>query len=82
MAQSVALSVIFFGYGFGQWGMGRAAQLLVALGVTAALVVFSHAWLSVFRYGPLEWLWRAMTYLKLPPMRKEDAPAGAVPQPN
>ncbi|RYE97522.1 MAG: DUF418 domain-containing protein [Oxalobacteraceae bacterium] len=31
--------------------------------------VFSHLWLSRFRYGPVEWLWRAVTYWQIPPMR-------------
>jgi uncharacterized protein len=33
-------------------------------------VVISHAWLARFRHGPMEWLWRALTYLRLPPMRR------------
>ena len=71
-----------FGYGLGHWGMGRAAQLAVALAVSAVLVVFSQVWLSFYRYGPLEWVWRAVTYLKVPAMRTDAAPAGALPQPN
>jgi uncharacterized membrane protein YeiB len=38
-------------------------------------IAFSHWWLSQFRYGPMEWLWRAITYMKIPPMRI-GAPAG------
>jgi uncharacterized membrane protein YeiB len=38
--------------------------------VYVAQVAFSHWWLSKFRYGPMEWLWRAATYWQLPPMRK------------
>ncbi|HEU4851665.1 MAG TPA: DUF418 domain-containing protein, partial [Telluria sp.] len=75
--QSLVMSLIFYGYGLGNWGMGRAAQLAVALSVSLALVGVSHLWLARFRYGPLEWLWRAMTYLKLPEMRVARAPAGA-----
>lgn len=72
--QSVVFSLIFYGYGLGQWGMGRAAQLGVALAVVAAQVVFSHLWLARFRYGPLEWVWRAVTYLQLPAMRRTATP--------
>jgi uncharacterized protein len=32
-------------------------------------VVAATLWLRRFRYGPLEWLWRGMVYLRLPPMR-------------
>ena len=74
--QSLVMALIFYGYGFGNWGMGRAAQLVVALSVSLSLVVVSHVWLSHFRYGPLEWLWRAMTYLKLPAVRVERTPTG------
>jgi uncharacterized protein len=43
--------------------------------VIALQVVFSTWWLSKFRYGPMEWLWRAITYWQVPPMRREAAPA-------
>jgi len=62
LCQSLAMSAIFFGYGLGYWGMGRAAQLLVALALCAVQIAASHWWLARFRYGPVEWLWRAMTY--------------------
>ncbi len=48
----------------------RSVQLLFALLVFAAQVAVSHAWLARFRFGPVEWLWRAMTYRQWPPMRR------------
>ena len=42
-----------------------ATSLVVAVIVTLQ-VLFSHWWLSKFLYGPMEWLWRAITYWKLP----------------
>ena len=42
---------------------------LVVVAVFALQVVASRWWLARFRYGPMEWLWRAATYLRLPPMR-------------
>jgi len=62
---------------FSGWGLGhfmqvpRAGQLLFVAVVFAAQLAFSAAWLSRFRYGPMEWLWRAITYWQLPPMRRE-----------
>ncbi len=49
--------------------------------VIALQVVFCTWWLSKFRYGPMEWLWRAITYLQLPAMRRgaEPALAGGTP---
>ena len=43
--------------------------MLFVVVLAAAQIVFSHVWLSRFRYGPMEWLWRAVTYWTIPPMR-------------
>jgi uncharacterized membrane protein YeiB len=67
--QSAIMAVYFLGHGLGHWGMPRAWQVLFVLVVFAFQVGFSHWWLGRFHYGPMEWLWRAITYWKLPPMR-------------
>jgi uncharacterized protein len=36
----------------------------------SATVVLSRAWLLRFLYGPLEWMWRSATYLRIPPLRR------------
>lgn len=69
LLQSLLSATFFFGYGFGRWGMGRAWQVVYVFAVFALQVAFSHWWLGRFRYGPMEWLWRAITYWKLPAMR-------------
>jgi uncharacterized membrane protein YeiB len=69
LTQSVICSLVFFGYGLGQWGMPRAWQVVFVLAVFAVQVAFSHWWLARFRYGPMEWLWRAFTYREIPAMR-------------
>ena len=62
---------LFYHYGLGGFErMPRSVQLLFALLVFAAQVAVSHAWLARFRFGPVEWLWRAMTYRQWPPMRR------------
>jgi uncharacterized protein len=71
IAQSVIGTTFFYGYGLGWWGMARAWQLVFVVVAFAALLAFAHVWLSRFRYGPLEWLWRAATYLHAPSMRQE-----------
>ncbi len=71
LAQSLICTLVFYGYGLGMFEqMGRAWQLLFAVALFAAQVVLSHYWLRYFRFGPMEWLWRAFTYLQLPPLRR------------
>jgi len=75
LTQSLVASTFFFGYGFGNWGVSRVDQMLFVAVLVAAQIAFSHLWLSRFRYGPMEWLWRAVTYWTIPPMRVH-APSG------
>jgi uncharacterized membrane protein YeiB len=74
LTHSLVSSLYFFGYAGGHYGMGRAAQVGFVFVVIALQIVFSHLWLSKFRYGPMEWLWRAITYWQIPPMRREATP--------
>jgi uncharacterized protein len=70
LAQSAIATTIFYGYGFGLGGsVGRLGTIGIALLVFAAQVVFSVIWLKFFRYGPMEWLWRSLTYGKRQSMR-------------
>ncbi len=80
---SLAGTWFFSGYGLGFWGqVSRPGQMLFVLVVFLLQIGFSYLWLQRFRYGPLEWAWRAITYWQLPPMRRrteEDALAVALP---
>ena len=69
LVQSLVSTIIFYGYGFGQWGLPRSLQLVYVVIFFALQVVFSQWWLRRYRYGPLEWLWRGFTYRQTPPMR-------------
>ena len=69
LTQSLICSLYFYAYGLGQWGMPRAWQVVFVAVVFALQVVFSHWWLARYRYGPMEWLWRAFTYRQTPAMR-------------
>lgn len=63
LAQSVIFGSIFYGYGLGLFGqLGAAKTLAIGLAVYIAQVVFSMWWLSHYRYGPVEWLWRTLMY--------------------
>lgn len=70
LLQSVLCSVYFYGYGLGQWGMGRATQVVFVVAVFAVQIALSHWWLARYRFGPMEWLWRAFTYRTTPAMRR------------
>ena len=70
IAQSVLGTLFFYGYGLGHWGLPRAQQVAYVLVVFALQLVFSKLWLLKFRYGPLEWLWRAATYRKWQPLQR------------
>jgi uncharacterized membrane protein YeiB len=75
LTHSLVSGLYFYGYAGNHYGMGRAAQVGFVFTVIALQVVFSHIWLAYFRYGPMEWLWRAITYWQLPAFRREAEPA-------
>lgn len=69
--QSIIGTFLLFGWGLGWFGQIRTMYLfLIALLLIAVQVSFSKYWLQHFKYGPLEWLWRCGTYLKLQAFRK------------
>lgn len=63
IAQSVIGMFLFYGIGLG-WGagVGLVQTELVVLAVCLFQALFSRLWLSAFRFGPLEWVWRMLTY--------------------
>jgi uncharacterized protein len=70
IAQTVICSLVFYGIGLGLYGsLGRFQLYYVVLGVWALQLAWSTLWLGRFRYGPLEWLWRSLTYWRLQPLR-------------
>jgi len=63
--------LIFYGHGLGLIGqVERAGQVLIVLGIWALQLWLSTIWLRHFRFGPLEWLWRSLTYWRLQGFRK------------
>jgi uncharacterized protein len=69
LAQSLIFSWIFYGYGLGLFGrLGVTEALAIGLAVYAGQVLFSAWWLSRYRYGPVEWLWRTLMYGVAQPM--------------
>jgi uncharacterized protein len=70
LSQSVVLTFISYG-----WGLGYALKLngFQVMGIVCILyflqIVVSNIWLRNFTYGPLEWVWRCITYWKPLPIR-------------
>jgi uncharacterized protein len=70
LMHSVILSCIFYGYAGGQYGeISRAPQMLLVFGIIIFQLLFSKWWLNRYRFGPMEWLWRSLTYKKRQPMK-------------
>jgi uncharacterized protein len=71
LTQSVILGWIFYAYGLGLFGrLGVTSALAIGVAVYFVQVPFSAWWLSRYRYGPVEWLWRTLMYGVAQPMRQ------------
>ncbi len=72
IGQSVCGMILFYGIGFGLGaGAGLIDTELIAAAIFFLQMVFSLLWLSCFRFGPIEWLWRMLTYGKILPLRNK-----------
>lgn len=74
LAQSLIATFIFYGHGLGMYERtSRPAQLAIVVAIWALQLAWSPWWLERFRFGPFEWLWRSMSYLRPQPMRRTRA---------
>lgn len=63
IGQSVWGMAIYYGIGLGLGAsMGLSLVVPVAVGVWLVEALFSLLWLRLFNFGPLEWIWRMLTY--------------------
>ena len=63
LLQSLICTTIFYSYGLGLYGrVGPLLNLFLGVAIYSAQVPLSRWWLSTHCYGPMEWLWRRMTY--------------------
>jgi uncharacterized protein len=68
---TVICTLIFYGWGFGMFGKLQFYQLFyVVAAIWVVNLVGSTIWLKYLRFGPLEWVWRSLTYWKAQPMRR------------
>ena len=73
LAQGLLYAFVMFGVGPGLGLAGRigsAAVLAICIAFFAFQTAFSHWWLARYRFGPMEWVWRTLTYGERPPMRR------------
>jgi len=76
LSQTVISLVLFYGYGFGLVGkLSPSQSMALAVGIFCIQIGLSHLWLARFRFGPVEWVWRSLTYGKAQPMRVRAATA-------
>ena len=70
LSHTLICGFIFYGWGLGFYGsFERSDMLLVVIGIWIFQLFFSNFWMSHFRFGPFEWLWRSMTYGKFQPLK-------------
>ena len=70
ITQSVLCSLIFYGHGLGLFAsVGSVAIVGIVVAIWALQLAWSPWWLARFRFGPLEWLWRTLSYGQRQPMR-------------
>ncbi|HLG13492.1 MAG TPA: DUF418 domain-containing protein [Blastocatellia bacterium] len=75
LLQTVICVLIFYGYGFGQFGrFGATTATLIALAIFMCQILMSALWLKYFSYGPLEWIWRQFTYRRRLDLRLKRQP--------
>lgn len=66
LLHSIIGTILWLGYGFGlAEHIQSAGTLVISLAVYVVLVIFSTLWLKQFKYGPMEFIWRKLTYGKV-----------------
>jgi uncharacterized protein len=63
LLQTVLATTIFYGHGLGLFGsLSRVELAGVVVAIWAVQILLSVLWLWYFRFGPVEWCWRTLTY--------------------
>ncbi len=72
LGQSLIGTFFFYGYGLNYFGrLARYELWYFVVAVWIFQIAFSAIWLHYFRFGPLEWVWRSLTYWKIQPLKKD-----------
>ncbi|MBN8191872.1 DUF418 domain-containing protein [Bacillus sp. NTK074B] len=71
LLQSAICSYIFYDYGLGLKGqISLTGTFIMAICIYSVQLISSKVWLTHFRFGPLEWVWRCVTYWKVQAIRR------------
>ncbi|MCA0969630.1 DUF418 domain-containing protein [Halobacillus litoralis] len=74
--QSIVSFILFYSVGFGLYGqVSPLWSFILVIAIYSLQVVLSKLWLSQYKYGPLEWLWRTLTYGKKQPLKRKSTVA-------
>lgn len=74
LLHSVVMTAIFYGWGIGLFGhLSRFALMGFVVAMWLLQLAISKPWLERYRFGPMEWLWRSLTYWRRQPMRRRPA---------
>ena len=77
VSASIMFGTLFYGFAFGNvFWLGPAAVTGYAVLFFAVQIMFCVWWANRYRFGPMEWLWRTLTYLNLPSMRLQERTHG------
>lgn len=67
----IGTTIFYGGYGLGMFGrVERVGQIAIAAAITLLQLWVAPLWLRSYRYGPLEWVWRSLTYARRQPFRR------------
>jgi uncharacterized protein len=73
LSQTIIMIVIFYNFGFNLFGrVGLIQTMGIAILILAGQIILSNIWLRYFKFGPLEWLWRSLTYKKMIQIRYDN----------
>ncbi len=65
LSQTLLGMLLFYNFGFDLVGeLGFSHIVLIVVGILAVQIICSNIWMKHFRFGPMEWLWRSLTYKK------------------